>query len=91
MKDKLTSALVLTLSVGNEGFIVYCDASLVGLGCVLMQHFKVIAYSTRELKVHEKNYRIHDLKLVGVVFALKICKHYLYGVHVYMFTDHESL
>ncbi|KAH0661560.1 hypothetical protein KY284_026491 [Solanum tuberosum] len=82
LKDKLTSVLVLTLSEGTEGFVVYCDASRVGLGCVLMQHDKVIAYASRQLKVHEKNYPTHDLELAAVVFALKIWRHYLYGVHV---------
>ena len=91
MKDKLTSTPVLTLLEGNEGFVVYCDASRVGLGCVLMQHGKVIAYASRQLKVHEKNYPIHDLELTAVVFALKIWRHYLYVVHVDMFTDHKSL
>ena len=91
LKDKLTSAPVLTLPEGTEGFVVYCDASRVGLGCVLMQHGKVIAYVSRQLKVHEKNYPTHDLELAAVVFALKIWRHYLYGVHVDVFTDHKSL
>ncbi|WMV29624.1 hypothetical protein MTR67_023009, partial [Solanum verrucosum] len=63
LKDKLTSAPVLTLSYGTDGFVVYCDASRVGLGCVLMQHSKVIPYASRQLKVHEMNYPPHDLKL----------------------------
>ncbi|WMV55015.1 hypothetical protein MTR67_048400, partial [Solanum verrucosum] len=75
----------------DEGFVVYCDASRVGLGCVLMQNGKVIAYVSRQLKVHEKNYPTHDLELAAVVFALKIWRHYLYGVHVDVFTDHKSL
>ncbi|WMV46412.1 hypothetical protein MTR67_039797 [Solanum verrucosum] len=91
LKDKLTSALVLTLPEGTEGFVVYCDASRVGLGCVFMQHGKVIAYASRQLKVHDKNYPTHDLELAAVVFALMIWRHYLYGVHVDVFTDHKSL
>ncbi|WMV49694.1 hypothetical protein MTR67_043079, partial [Solanum verrucosum] len=75
----------------DEGFVVYCDASRVGLGCVLMQNGKVIAYASRQLKVHYKNYPTHDLELAAVVFALKIWRHYLYGVHVDVFTDHKSL
>ncbi|WMV48389.1 hypothetical protein MTR67_041774 [Solanum verrucosum] len=71
--------------------MVYCDASRVGLGCVLMQNGKVIAYASRQLKVHEKNYPTHDLELAAVVFALKLWRHYLYGVHVDIFTDHKSL
>ncbi|WMV50137.1 hypothetical protein MTR67_043522 [Solanum verrucosum] len=91
LKDKLVSAPILSLPNGLEGFVVYCDASRVGLGCVLMQNGKVIAYASRQLKVHEKNYPTHDLELAAVVFALKIWRHYLYGVHVDVFTDHKSL
>ncbi|XP_070013395.1 uncharacterized mitochondrial protein AtMg00860-like [Nicotiana sylvestris] len=83
LKKRLTSAPVLTLPEGNEGFVVYCDASGVGLGCVLMHHGKVIAYASRQLKAHENNYPTHDLELAVVVFALKIWRHYLYG---YMLT-----
>ena len=61
VKNRLTSALVLTLSEGTEQFVVYCDASQVGLGSVLMKHGKVIAYASRQLQVHEKNYLNHDL------------------------------
>ncbi|WMV41358.1 hypothetical protein MTR67_034743 [Solanum verrucosum] len=74
-----------------QGFVVYCNASRVGLGCVLMQNGKVIPYSSRQLKFHEKNYPTHDLELAVVVFALKIWRYYLYGVHVDVFTDHMSL
>ncbi|XP_059306353.1 uncharacterized protein LOC132057766 [Lycium ferocissimum] len=81
LKALLTSAPILTLPVEGEGFTVYCDASRLGLGCVLMQKGKVIAYASRQLKVHEKNYPVHDLELAVVVFALKIWRHYLYGVH----------
>ena len=70
---------------------MYCDASRVGLGCVLMQNGKVIAYASRQLKVHEKNYPTHDLELAVVVFALKIWHHYIYGVHMDVCTDHKSL
>ncbi|KAH0743176.1 hypothetical protein KY290_031169 [Solanum tuberosum] len=91
LKDRLTSAPVLTLSEGNDGFVVYCDASRVCLGCVLMQHGKVIAYASRQLKVHEKNYPTHDLELAAVVFVLKIWRHYLYGVHIDVLTNHKSL
>ena len=91
MKTRLTSAPVLTLPDGVDGFLVYCDASRVGLGCVLIQKGKVIAYASRQLKPHEKNYLTHDPELAAVVFALKIWRHYLYGVHVDIFTDHKSL
>src|SRR5688572_31719175 len=91
LKEKLTSAPILTLLDGVEGFVVYCDASRIGLGCVLMQKGKVIAYASRQLKVHERNYPTHDLELAAVVFALKIWRHFLYGVHVDVYTDHKSL
>ena len=91
LKDRLTSAPVLTLPEGTKGFVVYCDVSLVGLGCVLMQHGKVIAYPSKKLKMHERNYPSHDYELASVVFSLKIWRHYLYGVHVDVFTDHKSL
>ncbi|KAH0748577.1 hypothetical protein KY290_027809 [Solanum tuberosum] len=91
LKKRLTTALVLTLAEGTQGFVVYCDASRVGLGCVLMQNGKVIAYASKQLKVHEKNYPTHDLELAAIVFMLKIWHHYLYGVHVDVFTDHKSL
>lgn len=72
LKDKLTSTLVLTLPEGNEGFMVYCDASQVGLGCVLIEHGKVRSYASRQLKVHEKNFPTHYFKLLAAIFALKI-------------------
>ena len=75
---------------GKE-FIIYSDASLNGHRCVLMQEGKVIAYASRQLKPHEKNYPTHDLKLAAIVFALKIWRHYLYNKKCYMFIDHKSL
>ncbi|GJW17954.1 putative reverse transcriptase domain-containing protein [Tanacetum coccineum] len=72
LKDKLCNAPVLALPDGPEDFVVYCDASGIGLGCVLMQRGKVIAYASRQLKIHEKNYTTYDLELGAVVFALKI-------------------
>ncbi|GKD90004.1 putative nucleotidyltransferase, ribonuclease H [Tanacetum coccineum] len=72
LKDKLCNAPVLALHDGPEDFMVYCDASRIGLGCVLMQRGKVIAYVSRQLKIHEKNYTTYDLELGAVVFALKI-------------------
>ncbi|GJR55093.1 reverse transcriptase domain-containing protein [Tanacetum coccineum] len=73
------SAPILALLEGSKNFVVYCDASHKGLGAVLMQKDKVIAYAYRQLKVHEKNYTTHDLELGAVVFALKMWRHYLYG------------
>ncbi|GJT11398.1 putative reverse transcriptase domain-containing protein [Tanacetum coccineum] len=72
IKQKLCSAPILALPEGSKDFVVYCDASHKGLGAVLMQREKVIAYASRQLKVHEKNYTTHDLELGSVVFALKI-------------------
>ncbi|GJR90349.1 putative reverse transcriptase domain-containing protein [Tanacetum coccineum] len=72
LKDKLCNAPVLALLDRPEDFVVYYDASGLGLGCVLMQRAKVIAYASRQLKIHEKNYTTHDLELGAVVFALKI-------------------
>ncbi|GKC73542.1 putative reverse transcriptase domain-containing protein, partial [Tanacetum coccineum] len=73
------SALILALPEGTKDFMVYCDASLKGYGDVLMQREKVIAYASRQLKVHEENYTTHDLELGAVVFALRLWRHYLYG------------
>ncbi|GKD03385.1 putative reverse transcriptase domain-containing protein [Tanacetum coccineum] len=87
----MTNALILALPDGSENFVVYCDASHKGLGAVLMQKVKVIAYASRQLKVHEKNYTTHDLELGAVVFALKMWRHYLYGTKCVVFTDHKSL
>ncbi|KAL5563785.1 hypothetical protein UlMin_033532 [Ulmus minor] len=91
LKRRLTSAPILTIPNGEEGFVIYSDASKIGLGAVLMQNGKVIAYASRQLKDHERNYPTHDLELAAVVFALKIWRHYLYGVHCQIFTDHKSL
>nr|GEW57085.1 hypothetical protein [Tanacetum cinerariifolium] len=85
------SAPILVLPEENKDFIVYCDALHKGLGAVLMQREKVIAYASRQLKIHEKNYTTHDLELGSVVFALKIWRHYLYGTKCTVFTDHKSL
>ena len=63
----------------GQGYTVYCDALRIGLGCVLMQSGRVVAYGSHQLKNHEQNYPTHDMELVAVVFALKIWCHYLYG------------
>ncbi|WMV54984.1 hypothetical protein MTR67_048369 [Solanum verrucosum] len=91
LKTLLTTALILALPIEGKDFIVYCDASHSGLGVVLMQDKNVIAYASRQLKVHERNYPTHDLELGAVVVALKIWLHYLYGVKCEVFTDHCSL
>ncbi|KAJ9553357.1 hypothetical protein OSB04_017402 [Centaurea solstitialis] len=84
LKRRMCEAPVLTLPDGLDDFLVYCDASHQGLGAILMQRDKVIAYASRQLKVHEMNYPTHDLELGAVVFALKIWRHYLYGVKYLM-------
>nr|GEX85866.1 putative reverse transcriptase domain, ribonuclease H-like domain protein [Tanacetum cinerariifolium] len=89
LKDNLCNAPILSLPDEVEDFVVYCDTSNHGLGCVLMQRGKVIAYASRELKIYEKNYTTHDLELGAVVFALITWRHYLYGTKSY--TDHKSL
>ncbi|GJR41098.1 putative reverse transcriptase domain-containing protein [Tanacetum coccineum] len=91
LKDKLCNAPVLALPDGLEDFVVYCDASGIRLGCVLMQRGKVIAYASRQLKMHKKNYSTHDLELDAVMFSLKIWRHYLYGTKSVIYTDHKSL
>ncbi|GKB16905.1 putative reverse transcriptase domain-containing protein [Tanacetum coccineum] len=90
-EDKLCNAPVLALPDGPEEFLVYCDTSGLGLGCVLMQRGKVIAYASKHLKIHEKNYTTHDLELGAVVFALKIWRHYMSGTMSVINTDHKSL
>ena len=71
--------------------MIFSDASLNGLVCVLMQEGKVVVYASRQLKPHEKNYPMHDLELAAIVFALKIWRHYLYGENCFIYTDHKSL
>ncbi|GJY41377.1 putative reverse transcriptase domain-containing protein [Tanacetum coccineum] len=91
IKQKLCSALILALPEGSEDFIAYCDALIKGLGAMIMQREKLIAYASRQLKIHEKNYTTHDLELGALVFALKIWRHYLYETKCTMFTDHKRL
>nr|GEV25765.1 retrotransposon protein, putative, Ty3-gypsy subclass [Tanacetum cinerariifolium] len=91
LKNKLCNAYMLALPDGPEDSMVYCDASGIGLECMLMQIGKVIAYASRQLKIHEKNYMNHDLELKAVVFAFKIWRHYLYGTKSVIYMDHKSL
>ncbi|XP_073152036.1 uncharacterized protein [Henckelia pumila] len=91
LKKKLASTPVLTLPAEGKDFTIYSDASKGGLGCVLMQDGRLIAYASRQLKPYEQNYLTHDLELAVVVFALKIWRHYLYGAKCEIFTDHQSL
>lgn len=91
LRDQLVSAPVLTLPIGSEGSVIYSDASKKCLGYVLMQEGKVIAYASTQPKPYEGNYPTHDLELAAVAFALKIWRHYLYGVACEIYTDHKSL
>jgi hypothetical protein len=91
LKERLTTAPVLIMPDIHKGFDVYYDASHLGLGCVLMQEGKVIAYASRQLRKDEKNYPTHDMELAVVVHALKIWRHYMIGNKCKIFTDHKSL
>ncbi|MGI4568737.1 Ty3/Gypsy family RNase HI domain-containing protein, partial [Klebsiella pneumoniae] len=91
LKKLLTTAPVLIIPEQGKGYVVYCDASKEGLGCVMIQLERVVAYASRQLKVHERNYPTHDLELGAVVFALKVWRHYLYGERFEVFSDHKSL
>ena len=89
LKLKLTSAPVLVLPGRTGDYEVFCDASCLGLGCILHQCGKVVAYASRQLRVYEKNYPSHDLELAAVIFALKIWRHYLLGEQVKVFMESE--
>ena len=79
LKNHLITTLVLVLLTVEVGYVVFSDTSKQGLGCVLMQNGRVIAYASCQLKKYEINYPTHDLELAAVMFALKIWRHYLYG------------
>lgn len=81
----------MVLPSETGGFLVYCDASRVGVECVLIQNGQVIAYASRLLKKHKQNYLAHDLELDEVVFALKLWQYYLYGEKCEIYTNHKSL
>ncbi len=91
LKEKLTTAPVLAVPEPGKDYTVYFDASKNGLGCVLMQDHKVIAYGSRQLKPYEHNYPVHDLELAAVVYALKSWRQFLYGSKCELYTDHKSL
>ncbi|GJS50456.1 putative reverse transcriptase domain-containing protein [Tanacetum coccineum] len=91
IKHRLCNAPIMALPKGIKNFMVYCDASHKGLGCVLMHEKKIIVYASRQLMKHEKNYTTHDLELGAVVFALKIWRHYPYSTKGTVIADHQSL
>jgi len=90
-KEKLMTSPMLVLPNPREPFEMYCDASKIGLGGILMQNGQVVAYASRQLKTQERNHPIHDLELVVVVFALKMWRHYLFGSKFEHFSDHKNL
>ena len=91
LKTFLTEASVFTQPTCSKEYVIFSDASLNGLGCVLMQEGKVVVYASRQLKSHKKNYPTHDLELAAIVFALKIWRHYLYGEKCFIYSDHKSI
>ena len=91
MKRRLTSAPILIVPDRGQGYIVYCDAWRAGLGCVLMQSGRVVAYGSLQLKNHKHNYPTHDMELASVFFASNIWLHYLYGEEFEVYSDHKSL
>ena len=91
MNRRLTTSPILIVPDRGQGYIVYCDALRAELGCILMQSGRVVAYGSRQLKNHEKNYPTRDMELVVVVFALKIWLHYLYDKQFEVCSDHKSL
>jgi hypothetical protein len=91
LRAHLTTTPVLAQPDVSKPFDIYCDASRIGLGCVLMQDNRVIAYASRALKTHEQNYPTHDLELAAVIHALKIWRHHLMDTKCHIYTDHKSL
>ena len=79
LKMRLTLAPIMIVPEQRQRYTVYCDASIDGLGCVLMQSGRVVAYGSRQLKKHEQNYPTHEMELATIFFALNIWRHYLYG------------
>jgi hypothetical protein len=91
LKKLLTTAPVLAQPDIEKSFDVYCDASGTGIGGVLMQDGRAIAYASRQLRCHEEYYPTHDLELLTIVHTLKVWRHYLLGNLVHIYTDHKSL
>ena len=91
LKAFLTEAPVLTQPTYGKEYVIFSDASLNGLGCVLMQEGTVVACASRQLKPHAKNHPMHDLELTAIVFTLKIWRHYLHREKCFSYTDHKSL
>jgi hypothetical protein len=90
LKKRLTTAPVLTMADMKKPFLIYCDASGQGLGCVLMQDGHVVAYASRQLRKHEEKYPTHNLELAAMVHALKIWRHYIISKRCEVYSDHKS-
>ena len=90
LKKRLVTAPVLILPDIRKDFQVYCEASRLGLGGVLMEHVRVVSYASRQLRPHELNYATHDLELAAVVHSLKTWRHFLIRNHCEVYTDHKS-
>lgn len=91
MKKRLTTTPILVLPDSIESFVMYCDASNMGLGSMLMKICQVITYALRQLKLHDRNYHTHDLELATIIFVLKVWRNYSYGLRFEVFNDHKSL
>ena len=91
LKSRLVIAHILTTPSCSRGFVVYSDAFHQGLRCVLLQHGKIVAYTSRQLKPYEQNYPTHNLELVAVIFVLKIWRHFLFGETCEIFINHKVL
>ena len=91
LNQRLTSASVITILNSQELYMLYTDASSIGLGCLLMQNGGIVAYASLQSKPHEKNYTTHDLELTTVVFSFQIFRCYLYGVKFEVYSDHKNL
>jgi len=91
LKKRLTTSHVLALPDLAGHFVIFCDASKMVLRCVLMQDRRVVAYGSRKLRTHEKNYPTRDLELAAIVFALNIWRHYVYGDKFDVFSNHKGL
>jgi hypothetical protein len=91
LRAHLTTAPILAQLDVSKPFHIYCDASGIGLGCVLMQDNQVIPYASRALRIHEQNNPTHDLELAAIIHALKIWRHHLMGTKCHIYTDHKSL
>ena len=85
------AAPILIVPQGSLRFTVYCDASKHGLGAMMMQHSRVVVYAYKQLKDYETRYSTNDLELAAVVFASTMCRHYLYGLHCDIYTDHKTI